>query len=331
MGKGARSKKPTKKFVKRHVLADTTAHEVDPKLVEKYRITRQADKKRALYNELRTQTKDAKRARREGREKERKVLKDKAPAKLIPKTKERLRKPDETFVDPIEDDHEIIKDEADDEFAAFFKNRKNPRILITTGQRPSYKTKVFVKEAKWLFPNCLYRPRKDYTLQEITQFCMNRKFTDLIVITERLKQPFNMIISHLPEGPTATFRISNFLSNKELDNTAERTEHYPELIFKNFDTRLGRRIGRMLECLFPSTRDYAGRAVATFHNQRDYIFLRVHRYIFDSMTAVRIQEMGPRFTLRLISLQSGTFDTQFGEYEWFRKKIHDDDKLEWYM
>ncbi|CUG94107.1 RNA processing factor, putative [Bodo saltans] len=331
MGKGARSKKPTKKFVKRYALADTTSHEVDPKLVEKYRITRQADKKRALYNELRTQNKDAKRARREGREKERKVLKDKAPAKLIPKTKERLRKPDETFVDPIEDDHEIVKDEADDEFAAFFKNRKNPRILITTGQRPSYKTKVFVKEAKWLFPNCLYRPRKDYTLQEITQFCLNRKFTDLIVITERLKQPFNMIVSHLPEGPTATFRISNFLSNKELNNTAERTEHYPELIFKNFDTRLGRRIGRMLECLFPSTRDYAGRAVATFHNQRDYIFLRVHRYIFDSMTAVRIQEMGPRFTLRLLSLQSGTFDTQFGEYEWFRKKVHDDDKLEWYM
>lgn len=331
MGKGARSKKPTKKFIKRYTLAESTSQEVDPKLVEKYRMTRQADKKRELYNELRKQNKDAKRARREGREKERKVLKDKAPAKLIPKTKERLRKPDETFVDPIEDDYEIVKDEADDEFAAFFKNRKNPRILITTGQRPSYKTKVFVKEAKWLFPNSLYRPRKDYTLQEITQFCLNRKFTDLIVITERLKQPYNMIISHLPEGPTATFRISNFLSNKELNNTAERTEHYPELIFKNFDTRLGRRIGRMLECLFPATRDYAGRAVATFHNQRDYIFLRVHRYIFDSMTAVRIQEMGPRFTLRLLSLQSGTFDRQFGEYEWFRKKVHDDDKLEWYM
>ncbi len=140
-----------------------------------------------------------------------------------------------------------------------------------------------------------------------------------------------MIISHLPEGPTATFRISNFLSHKELNNSAERTEHYPELIFKNFDTRLGRRIGRMLECLFPATRDYAGRAVATFHNQRDYIFLRVHRYMFDSTTAVRIQEMGPRFTLRLLSLQSGTFDRQFGEYEWFRKKVDDDDKLEWYM
>jgi len=330
MGKGARSKKPTKRFVKTFQLKESTPHEVDPKLVEKYRITRQADKKRELFGEMRKQNKDAKRARRESREKERKTLKERAPAKLIPKTKERLRKPDETFIEE-QNDHEIVKDEADDEFAAFFKKRKNPRILITTGERPSWRTKLFVKEAKWLFPNSLYRPRKDYTLKEITQFCMNRKFTDLIVVTERLKEPYNLIVSHLPEGPTATFRISNFLAHKQLDDPAERTEHYPELIFKNFDTRLGRRIGRMLECLFPATRDYAGRAVATFHNQRDYIFLRVHRYIFDSMNAVRIQEMGPRFTLRLLSLQSGTFDSQFGEFEWYRKKIHDEDKLEWYM
>ena len=153
----------------------------------------------------------------------------------------------------------------------------------------------------------------------------------MIVVTERLKQPFQLIISHLPEGPTATFRISNFLAHKDLKDPAERTEHYPELIFKNFDTRLGRRISRLLECLFPATRDYEGRAVATFHNQRDYIFLRVHRYIFDGTKEVRIQEMGPRFTLRLLTLQSGTFDRQFGEFEWYRKKIHDDDKLEWYL
>ena len=329
MGRGARSK-PSRAGPRRHVLHDNTADAVDPALVEKYRVTRQADKKRELFQKLKVQTKDAKRARREGREKEKKVLKEKAPLKLIPKTKERLRKPDETFIEE-ENDAEVVKDEADDEFSSFFKGKENPRILITTGERPSFRTKMFVKEAKWLFPNSIYRPRKDYTLKDITQFCINRKYTDLIIVTERLKEPHNIIISHLPEGPTATFRVSNFLTHKQLDDPAARTEHYPELIFKNFDTRLGRRIGRQLQCLFPPKRDYAGRAVATFHNQRDYVFLRVHRYIFDSLTAVRIQEMGPRFTLRLLSLQSGTFDTQFGEYEWFRKKEHDEDKLQWFM
>lgn len=35
-----------------------------------------------------------------------------------------------------------------------------------------------------------------------------------------------------------------------------------------------------------------------------------------------LQECGPRFTLKLISLQHGTFDTQGGEYEWVHKVIH---------
>jgi ribosome production factor 1 len=33
-----------------------------------------------------------------------------------------------------------------------------------------------------------------------------------------------------------------------------------------------------------------------------------------------VQELGPRFTLKLKWLQEGTFDTQFGEYEWIHKR-----------
>lgn len=32
-----------------------------------------------------------------------------------------------------------------------------------------------------------------------------------------------------------------------------------------------------------------------------------------------IQELGPRFTLKLRSLQKGTFDSKYGEYEWVHK------------
>ncbi|KAG5499195.1 hypothetical protein JIQ42_04007 [Leishmania sp. Namibia] len=330
MGRGARSKRSARPYAKKQYVVDSTAQEVNPELLERYRNTRQPIRKSQLFTEILTQKKDAKRARRESRENERRRLKDKAPVKAVPKTKERKRRVDVTIIDD-EKDPEIINDEADDEFAAFFHERKNPKTLITTGEHPCFRTKQFVKELLWLVPNSIYRPRKSYTLKEITQFCSNREFTDLLVVTDRIKEPYNLIVSHLPEGPTATFRVSNFLSYAQLEDPAPRTEHYPELIFKNFDTRLGRRISRMLECLFPATRDYAGRAVATFHNQRDYIFLRTHRYIFDSLQAVRLQEMGPRFTLRLLSLQSGTFDRQFGEYEWYRKKEHDADTLEWYM
>jgi hypothetical protein len=37
-------------------------------------------------------------------------------------------------------------------------------------------------------------------------------------------------------------------------------------------------------------------------------------------TKTRLQELGPRFTLKLRWLQEGTFDTEFGEYEWVHKR-----------
>jgi len=39
-----------------------------------------------------------------------------------------------------------------------------------------------------------------------------------------------------------------------------------------------------------------------------------------------MQECGPRFTLKLRSLQHGTFDTKGGEYEWVHKVA-----FEWFL
>lgn len=82
--------------------------------------------------------------------------------------------------------------------------------------------------------------------------------------------------------------------------------------------------------------------MVTFHNQRDFIFVRHHRYVYrkekkkdsdskgssSSSTSsssgekirARLQELGPRFTLKMKWLQDGAFDTQFGEYEWICKR-----------
>lgn len=45
----------------------------------------------------------------------------------------------------------------------------------------------------------------------------------------------------------------------------------------------------------------------------------VTSYIFRSEKRVGMQELGPRFTLKLRSLQQGTFDTKFGQYIWIHK------------
>ena len=73
----------------------------------------------------------------------------------------------------------------------------------------------------------------------------------------------------------------------------------------------------MLAALFPQRPEFLGRRVITLHNQRDFIFFRHHRYIFnEDGSRANLQEIGPRFTLKLLSLQHGTFDTASGEYEW---------------
>ena len=65
--------------------------------------------------------------------------------------------------------------------------------------------------------------------------------------------------------------------------------------------------------------NFHGRRVVTLHNQRDFIFFRQHRYIFDDVETARLQECGPRFTLKMKSLQSGLPDAKHGEFEFIPK------------
>lgn len=60
----------------------------------------------------------------------------------------------------------------------------------------------------------------------------------------------------------------------------------------------------------------------TAQNQLNDLSSAVSRYIFKNEKKVGIQELGPRFTLKLRSLQKGTFDSKFGEYEWVLKVSH---------
>eukprot|EP00965_Chrysotila_dentata_P024726 820047-Pleurochrysis_carterae.AAC.1 len=133
-----------------------------------------------------------------------------------------------------------------------------------------------------------------------------------------------MWLVKLPGGPTARFKLTTLVLPKRITGHGRPTAHRPELILNNFSTRLGHRLGRMLACLFPHDPQFKGRQVVTMHNQRDFVFFRHHRYVFEDTSgkgdvAVRLQELGPRFTLKLKSLQLGTFDTQHGEYEWKHK------------
>jgi ribosome production factor 1 len=292
-------------------------------------------KRSEVYGKYLQEKKNRKKEQRLRRQKDAEALGEDAPARAAPKTLESTREVEPTMVG---DDEEVMGDEADDEFAPYFSDAKRPKILVTTRPKPSQQLFYFIADLQKFFPQLHFYPRKHYSVKEICTFAANRDFTHLMVLSEKSKKCNGMTISHLQvqeghvkAGPTAFFKVSNVVSSQNLPNHGAATSHIPELVLNGFGTRLGHRVGRFLGSLFPHNAEFQGRQVATFHNQRDYIFVRHHRYVFeasskdipdtnDKMTKARLQELGPRFTLKLRWMQEGTFDTQFGEYEWHHKR-----------
>nr|CAI5846210.1 unnamed protein product [Callosobruchus analis] len=68
----------------------------------------------------------------------------------------------------------------------------------------------------------------------------------------------------------------------------------------------GLTVGRLLGALFQYDHEFLDATAVSFHNQRYYVIFRHYRNGFgaDSKKA-RLKELGPRFTLRLKSLQKG--------------------------
>jgi len=253
----------------------------------------------------------------EERKKRKKDVEEGKAEKLVPQVQETKRELDETIVAP--DDEEVLQDEQFDEFADYF-NGKAPKIIITTCVMPHQDVKRFAFELTSVIPNAYYYRRRFYQIKDMCKMGANRDFTDLIVINADKKKISvdGLLLIHLPKGPTAHFKLTRVRLRKTIPNHAKPSRHRPELILNNFNTRLGHTLGRMLVAIFPQSPEFLGRRVVTFHNQRDFIFFRHHRYVFDSATKARLQEIGPRFTLKLRSLQHGTFDSS-GEYIWMYK------------
>eukprot|EP00927_Polykrikos_kofoidii_P085589 TRINITY_DN9349_c0_g1_i1.p1 TRINITY_DN9349_c0_g1~~TRINITY_DN9349_c0_g1_i1.p1 ORF type:complete len:337 (-),score=69.02 TRINITY_DN9349_c0_g1_i1:189-1199(-) len=233
-----------------------------------------------------------------------------------PRTIEKMREPDETIVPP--EDSEVEDDEAMDEFEKYFSQGKTPKILLTTQAKPSAKLYDFMKELIHVIPNTFYWPRKNFSFKQICKYAANKDFTDVLLFSEKSKVIQGVYVCHLPKGPTSFWRLTRLKLGQEIKGGATcNSTHNPELILNNFTTRLGRRLGRQFAALFPQKPDFVGRRTCTFHNQRDFVFFRHYRYNFkENGEKCKLQEIGPRFTLKCRYMQHGTFDAKEGEYEY---------------
>lgn len=273
------------------------------------------------------------------------------PEKPIPKTIENTREKDDTHIDATEEDTKVIDEEKDDEFAEHFANLRPPNVLITTSYTCTKVMYKFIADMLEVFPAATYYKRKGYPLKKIVEYAKNREFTDLVVFNEDRKKINGMIVIHLPDGPTAFFRLSSLVLSTDIKGHGRATSHKPELVLNNFGTMLGHRVGRMFASLFCQDPMFKGRRVVTFHNQRDFIFFRHHRYLFHEKdqkviekqpdgkikktvtpaVRARLQECGPRFTLKLEMLQKGTMDTKGGEFEWIHKSEMDTSRRKFHL
>lgn len=225
-----------------------------------------------------------------------------------------MRLPEDSIV--TEDNQEIKIDESLDEFAKYYSGEVTPKVLITTKKKSSQKLVSFCNEFIGVIPNLEYYDRQGFKVTEIIEFAKNREYTDLLIFSERNKKPDGLCVIHLPDGPTAHFRVTSTWTRKQIPNHGNPTGYNPELILQGFDTRLGQRFARMFMAIFPQRPEFRGRCVVTLKNQRDFLFFRHHRYLFkDEGRKVILQEVGPRMTLKLRSLEQGTFEGKHAKHE----------------
>ncbi|KAL3620229.1 hypothetical protein CASFOL_035141 [Castilleja foliolosa] len=300
------------------------------------------EKRSAVHAKIKHDKKLEKKKRVKAREAEEKralELGEEPPARRTPRTIENTREVDETVCKP--DDEELFAGNDADEFSSILNQDIVPKVLITTARFHSSRGPAFISDLLSVIPNAHYHKRGTYDLKKIVEYATKKDFTSVVVVHTNRREPDALLIIGLPEGPTAHFKLSKLALRKDIKNHGNPTNHQPELVLTNFTTRLGHRVGRLIQSLFPQDPDFRGRRVVTFHNQRDFIFFRHHRYIFETKVnkeseskgkgkkdeaaipkekvIARLQECGPSFTLKLISLQHGTFDTKGGEYEWAHK------------
>lgn len=85
-------------------------------------------------------------------------------------------------------------------------------------------------------------------LEDVYKYAKTLNFTHVMVL--RFSNGWELLVRHL-EGMLAVFKITSVEFQKQIKHHAIATEHVPELILNNFDSKVGVRVGRLLASLFP--------------------------------------------------------------------------------
>jgi U3 small nucleolar ribonucleoprotein protein IMP4 len=207
----------------------------------------------------------------------------------------------------------------DDEYAAL-SGIRDPRIVVTTSRDPSSRLSTFAKEIRLLLPTAVRLNRGNQILPNLVASVKANDMSDVVLLHEHRGTPTALTISHMPHGPTASFSLHNVVLRADIPNAARGTvsESYPHLIFEGFTTPLGKRCVQILKHVFPprEATKAVGNRVVTFVNREDSIEMRHHVFVQTGYKSVELAEVGPRMTMRLFEIRSGTLENKDGDVEW---------------
>ncbi|KAF0988488.1 hypothetical protein HZS_3038 [Henneguya salminicola] len=196
---------------------------------------------------------------------------------------------------------------------------QDPKIVVTTSRSPSSRLKMFVKEIRLLIPNCQKINRGEMMLADLVNSCTAADVTDLIMLHETRGNPDCLIVSHLPYGPTAFFTLYNVVMRHDIPDVGTMSEAFPHLIFHNFSKPVGIRVMNILKYIFPVPKESSKRVIS-FVNKSDFISFRHN--IFDKASDSKdciLQEVGPRFEMKLFRILLGTITQTEADDEWLLK------------
>jgi U3 small nucleolar ribonucleoprotein protein IMP4 len=155
---------------------------------------------------------------------------------------------------------------------------------------------------KLCVPNAQAINRGNHRVDELVESCRRADFTDVVVLSETRGMPDGMIVSHLPYGPTAYFTLSSCVLRHDLPECAPASQALPHLILAGLQSKVGRRVARILQALYPAPRPDS-RRVITFANTEDHISFR-HHMAAQLGGKVTLAEAGPRFEMQPYEVQS---------------------------
>jgi len=202
----------------------------------------------------------------------------------------------------------------DDEYA--LSGILPPRVCVTTSRDPSSRLKQFAKEMNLMIPDATRVNRGGTTVSDLVQSCKASEFTDIVMVQETRGEPDGLIISHLPNGPTAHFSLNGAVLRHDIEGgVGSMSEALPHIITEGFESKLGKRTATVLKSLFPAGAKHDTKRVITFRNSGDLISFRHHTWTKVKRDEVKLKEVGPRFEMRLYMMKLGTVDQKDSEKE----------------